>query len=161
MEVRELRVGDVVPRDDGLHVVVEAGLVRELAEPGAVSVQSIATVPLVTPEPGSILSWEATLDDGTVIDSTTADSIERAHELGRVVRIVARVDGQPAPIVIVACAGERLRMVTRRAVVGVGDPRARLVCMPMFELARADGSFVRLCVHPEHGLVLSTMDLNL
>lgn len=106
--------------------------------------------------------WRATLADGTEITSSEADSIARAHERGVIKKLDVAVDGRPP--VHVACAielGERLALFTRRAILNVGTPNARAVDMPVIELRKPAGDFVRLYFHPEHGLVLSSLDLNL
>lgn len=110
-----------------------------------------------------ITAWSARLiADGTEVRSTDVPSIEHVHARGGCDRLAVIIDGQP-PINVscAAAAGEKLRLFTRRGILDANTPNARQVNMPVIEVVRSDGTYTRLYVHPEHGLVLATLDLNL
>jgi hypothetical protein len=101
--------------------------------------------------------WSATAIDGSEHDSETALTFERVNERGgaRSLR-VGEIRAACSPE-----AGESLHLFTRRAIVNVGTTDARQVDMPVIELRRAGSIAARLYLHPDHGPIFSTLDLNL
>ena len=111
----------------------------------------------------TIRSWSARLiADGATVSSDELDSIERVHERGGCDRLTVWLDGVELPL-HVSCSpenGEKIRMFTRRAIVDATTPQARQVNMPVLEVSRPSG-WTRLYAHHQHGLVLSTLNLNI
>lgn len=108
-----------------------------------------------------IASWVATLLDGTELTSEEAKTFERVTERGGCRRLAVDVNGRTVHASCSPEHGESLRLFTRRGIIDAMSPNARQVNMPVIEVRRVDGAFTRLYVHPEHGIVLSTLDLNL
>jgi len=108
-----------------------------------------------------IEAWSATLVDGTVIHSKDAGSFERVHEQGGCHRCEFSVAGRSYHVSCVAANGEKIKLFTRRAIVDILTPNAKQVNMPVAEITRADKSFCRIYIHPEHGVVFSSLDLNI
>ena len=108
-----------------------------------------------------MFAWQATAIDGAELTSADALTFERVNEHGGARSLRVWFDADSDPIHASCLPGESLHLFTRRAVVDVLSPSARQVDMPVLELRRDDGSFSRLYVHPEHGFVFSTLDLNI
>lgn len=110
-----------------------------------------------------IESWTATLLDGTRLTSEEAGTIERVHERGGCRALQVKVAGRdPIHVACVPENGERIHLFTRRGIIwGIDGTGEQHVDMPVIEIGRSDGTPTRLYVHPEHGLVFSTLNLNL
>lgn len=114
-------------------------------------------------EPNSIHCWEATAVDGTELNSHQARTYERVNDRGGGRSLRVWIVGRDQPI-HAACTpdhGESLHLFTRRGILNACTADARQVDMPVIEMRRRDGSFVRTYVHPDHGIIVSSLDLNL
>lgn len=123
--------------------------------------ETSAPPPALDPEANAIEAWRANLADGTETASdehATFDAV--AHQVSSV---TVRVQGRGEfTLAGVHEHGDRLRMFTRRAIrMGGRSTGGVAVNMPVLELRRVGGHFVRLYIHPDHGPIFSTLDINL
>jgi hypothetical protein len=106
-----------------------------------------------------IAAWEATAIDGTELNSRVAETFERVNDRGGAARL-AFVVGERTHHV--SCGpGESIHLFTRRGILDALSPSARQVNMPIAEIRRSGAMIGRLYVHPEHGIIFSSQDLNL
>lgn len=107
--------------------------------------------------------WEATAIDGAELNSHTAETFERVNERGgaRSLRVWTDLNAEPMHASCVPENGESIHLFTRRGILNATSPSARQVDMPVIELRRAGVLTARLYAHPDHGLIFSTLDLNL
>jgi hypothetical protein len=114
-------------------------------------------------EANLITLWEATAVDGTELNSLQHETFERVNERGGARSLRVFVDSATVPV-HASCVperGESLHLFTRRGIIGVASPDQKRVNMPVIEL-RTNGTLSsRLYLHPEHGAIFSTQDLNL
>lgn len=119
---------------------------------------------------GQIERWAATLATASgdeVVTSEQVDSFERVNERGGCHHLEVWVEGRAEPLRVAVddARHDEIRMFTRRAVKDAMTPSAHMVEMPVLEVCQNRHGHApivtRLYVHPEHGLVLSTLDLNL
>jgi hypothetical protein len=100
--------------------------------------------------------WQATAIDGTEFNSLSCETFERVNERGGARSLVVWINEKPY---YASCIeGESLHLFTRRAIVDFAGSNARQIDMPVIELRPTK---TRLYLHPEHGPIFSTLDLNL
>jgi hypothetical protein len=114
------------------------------------------------PRANELEAWVARLDDESVMSSDVHETIE-ALPKHRIRAVTIRVQGRGE--YSAGCnleEGERITWATRRAMRVSGPRRTQHpVNMPFIQLTRADGSWSRLYIHPDHGPIFSTLDVNL
>lgn len=110
-----------------------------------------------------IFAWEATAVDGTELNSHSAGTFERVNEHGgaRSLRVWFAPDTRPFHASCVHERGESIHLFTRRGIIDALSPNARQVDMPVIEMRCHREMVSRLYVHPDHGVIFSTQDLNL
>lgn len=108
-----------------------------------------------------ITSWDALAVDGFELSSADTETFERVNERGGARRLRFSVDGYSDAFHVACGPDESIHLFTRRGILYAATPDARQVNMPVAEVRRQDGTFTRLYVHPDHGVILSTLDLNL
>lgn len=112
-------------------------------------------------ESNAITAWEATAVDGAELNSHTAGTFERVNDRGGARSVRFWVGDRVYHVACIPEHGESIHLFTRRGILNAGTEAALQVNMPVAELRRADGTFARLYVHPDHGVIVSTLDLNL
>ena len=114
-------------------------------------------------EPNAITAWEAIAVDGAELTSVDVVTFERVNDRGgaRSLRFWVNGHTQPFHVSCVPEHGESIHLFTRRGILNACTPEAHQVNMPVAEVRRGDGSFTRLYVHPDHGAIISTLNLNL
>ena len=111
-----------------------------------------------------IEAWTATLADGSRLSSADVPTFEEVTRRGGCRALGFTVGGRSFSVACVPELGDSIRLFTRRAIKWTsenGHNEERRLDMPVAEIARVDGSRSRLYVHPEHGPIFSTLDLNL
>lgn len=110
----------------------------------------------------SITAWEATAVDGSELTSVEFDTFEHVNRRGGARNLKVWIgEREPMHANCVPDNGESLHLYTRRGILNACTESAKAVNMPIIEL-RSNGKPVsRIYIHPEHGVVFSTMDLNL
>jgi hypothetical protein len=118
------------------------------------------------PDHNLIEAWVATLDDDTemtMADHKTFDAVPADRCKAITVRLRGRSDELHASCV--PANGDRMRMFMRRAIKfgpNALSTAGRTLNMPVIEIVNAGApGFVRMYAHPRHGVIVSTLNLEL
>lgn len=112
-----------------------------------------------------IIGWTAKLLDETLLTMNELGTFDRVPA-DRCRSVSVKISGRDQDV-HVSChpeRGERIRMFTRRAIrIGPNGTNGQTINMPVLEVKTEgqDDIFFRLYVHPQHGCIFSTLDLNL
>ena len=97
----------------------------------------------------------------TMGEHKTFDAVPR--ERCKAIRLQVRGRDEPIHAACVPGNGDRMHLYMRRAIkIGANGSGGRTINMPIIEITNAvSPGFVRLYVHPRHGVIVSTLNLEL